>query len=121
MVSGSNDTVFRKRTLITRIAGVFFLCAGVALILLGLLETRCFSLFSEGGRFHYEGFGFGSSGGVSKTLGDRRGTNSAASHGRGCGQNVRLAAEYFFAEMAITTTSERSYFGEIQMLEENRV
>ena len=60
MVSGSNDTVFRKRTLITRIAGVFFLCAGVALILLGLLETRCFSLFSEGGRFHYEGFGFGS-------------------------------------------------------------
>jgi hypothetical protein len=29
--------------------------------LLGLLETRCFSLFSEGGRFHYEGFRFGSS------------------------------------------------------------
>ncbi|NLT17526.1 MAG: hypothetical protein GXY11_07895, partial [Clostridiales bacterium] len=28
--------------------------------MLGLLETRCFSLFSEGGRFHYEGFGFGS-------------------------------------------------------------
>lgn len=27
---------------------------------LGPLETYCFPLFSEGGRFHYEGFGFGS-------------------------------------------------------------
>lgn len=54
------DAVFRKRTLATRIAGVFFVCAGIALICFGILETQCFSFFSDGGRFHYEGFGFGS-------------------------------------------------------------
>jgi MFS family permease len=33
---------------------------GIAVGLLGPLEMYCFYLFSEGGRFHYEGFGFGS-------------------------------------------------------------
>ena len=33
---------------------------GIGAALLGPLEMYCFTLFSEGGRFHYEGFGFGS-------------------------------------------------------------
>jgi hypothetical protein len=36
------------------------LLIGVAAAFLGPVEMYCFYLFSEGGRFHYEGFGFGS-------------------------------------------------------------
>jgi len=36
------------------------LLAGSPIAFVGPLEVSCFSLFSEGGRFHYEGFGFGS-------------------------------------------------------------
>ncbi|MHB8807029.1 MAG: hypothetical protein ACYC59_05560 [Anaerolineaceae bacterium] len=40
--------------------GYFLLMVGIAIGLLALVEVYCFYLFSEGGRFHYEGFGFGS-------------------------------------------------------------
>jgi hypothetical protein len=36
------------------------LAVGIGSALLGPVEMYCFYLFSEGGRFHYEGFGFGS-------------------------------------------------------------
>ncbi|MFZ5918441.1 MAG: hypothetical protein ACOYZ7_16005 [Chloroflexota bacterium] len=40
--------------------GILLLLVGIAAALLGPVEMYCFYLFSEGGRFHYEGFGFGS-------------------------------------------------------------
>lgn len=40
--------------------GAMLLLGGVAVGLLGPLEMYCFYLFSAGGRFAYEGFGFGS-------------------------------------------------------------
>jgi len=42
------------------VIGVVLLLVGIAVGFLGLLEMYCFYLFAEGGRFHYEGFGFGS-------------------------------------------------------------
>jgi hypothetical protein len=51
---------YRDRRLILTIIGIFLLLVGVAAALLGPAEMYCFYLFSEGGRFHYEGFGFGS-------------------------------------------------------------
>jgi hypothetical protein len=43
-----------------RIIGYGLMVIGIGFILLAPLETYCFYLFSEGGRFHYEGFRFGS-------------------------------------------------------------
>lgn len=40
--------------------GVLTLLAGIGIAFLGPVEMHCFYLFSEGGRFHYPGFGFGS-------------------------------------------------------------
>ncbi len=40
--------------------GYLFLILGICFGLLGIAEIYCFPLFSESGRFHYEGFGFGS-------------------------------------------------------------
>ena len=51
---------YRDRTPILVLFGVILLLVGVALAFTGPLEMYCFYLFSEGGRFHYEGFGFGS-------------------------------------------------------------
>jgi hypothetical protein len=51
---------FRDRSLILIFFGAFLLLLGVAMAFTGPLETYCFYLFSQGGRFHYEGFGFGS-------------------------------------------------------------
>ena len=48
------------RSLVLRGIGALSLLAGVAMALVGPIEVYCFYLFSEGGRFHYEGFGFGS-------------------------------------------------------------
>ncbi len=48
----------RSRRLIA--IGCLLLLAGIALGLLAPLEMYCFYLFSRGGRFYYEGFGFGS-------------------------------------------------------------
>lgn len=51
---------YRDRSLILIAVGVILLLIGVVAAFFGPLEMYCFYLFSEGGRFHYEGFGFGS-------------------------------------------------------------
>jgi hypothetical protein len=51
---------FKDRRVILAIIGILLLAGGVAVGLFGPLEMYCFYLFSEGGRFHYEGFSFGS-------------------------------------------------------------
>jgi hypothetical protein len=43
-----------------RLVGAAFLLIGAGSALVGPAETHVFYLFEEGGRFHYEGFGFGS-------------------------------------------------------------
>ena len=42
------------------IIGALLLLVGVAAAFFGPVEMYCFYLFSRGGRFYYEGFGFGS-------------------------------------------------------------
>jgi hypothetical protein len=49
----------RDKSLILIAIGVLSLLAGIGIAFLGPVEVYCFYLFSEGGRFHYEGFGFG--------------------------------------------------------------
>ena len=51
---------YRDRSRFLSAIGIVLVLAGGAVAFLGPLETYCFSLFSEGGRFHYEGFGVGS-------------------------------------------------------------
>jgi hypothetical protein len=55
--SGKRQSL-RRWTL--RLAGAALLLAGISAAILGPLEMYCFTLFSEGGAFHYEGFRFGS-------------------------------------------------------------
>jgi len=40
--------------------GALLLVVGSVAAVMGPLETHCFSLFSESGRFHYPGYGYGS-------------------------------------------------------------
>ena len=51
---------YRDRSLILAVIGVLLLFVGIGAAFLGPAEMYCFYLFSEGGRFHYGGFGFGS-------------------------------------------------------------
>lgn len=51
---------YRDRTLILTLVGLSLLLVGIAAAFLGPVEMYCFYLFSAGGRFHYQGFGFGS-------------------------------------------------------------
>ena len=55
-----NNADYRDRSLILAVIGVLLLAVGIVAAFLGPAEMYCFYLFSEGGRFHYEGFGFGS-------------------------------------------------------------
>ena len=55
-----NDPNYKNRGRVIVTVGVVLLLGGIAVGLLGPLEMYCFYLFSAGGRFHYEGFGFGS-------------------------------------------------------------
>jgi hypothetical protein len=48
-----------RRLILIAIGGVLLLIGSAAAVA-GPVEMYCFTLFSEGGRFHYEGFGFGS-------------------------------------------------------------
>ena len=50
----------KDRTLVLAAIGVLLLLIGIPTAFLGPVEMYCFYLFSEGGRFHYAGFGFGS-------------------------------------------------------------
>jgi hypothetical protein len=50
----------RDRRLILKALGIALLLAGVACAFLGPVELHVFYLFSEGGRFHFDGFRFGS-------------------------------------------------------------
>ena len=45
---------------IITIIGLLLSFIGIIAAFVGPLEIYCYYLFSEGGRFHYEGFGFGS-------------------------------------------------------------
>lgn len=60
MKEAINNAVYRDRSRILVAIGALLLLIGIAVAFLGPLEMHCFYLFSEGGRFHYEGFGFGS-------------------------------------------------------------
>lgn len=60
MEAKPGDLEHKDRSLLLKIIGIILLVSGCAIALLGPLEMYCFSLFSEGGRFHYDGFGFGS-------------------------------------------------------------
>ena len=51
---------YRDRSRILFLIGAGLLAVGLVSVLLGPIEMYCFYLFSEGGRFHYPGFGFGS-------------------------------------------------------------
>lgn len=51
---------YKDRSPILIVFGVILLLVGVAAAFMGPVEIYCFYLFSEGGRFHYAGFGFGS-------------------------------------------------------------
>ena len=51
---------YKDRTRLIQAIGVLLLLGGVGSGLVAPLETYCFYLFSEGGRFYYEGFRFGS-------------------------------------------------------------
>lgn len=50
---------YKDRAPILALIGVGLLLVGAVAAFLGPYEIYCFYLFSEGGRFHYEGFGFG--------------------------------------------------------------
>lgn len=60
MMEIGSDTQFADRSRVIAVIGVLLLFVGVAAAALGPMELYCFYLFAEGGRFHYEGFGFGS-------------------------------------------------------------
>lgn len=50
----------RSRVALIRFIGVVLLVIGVAAALVGPAEMHVFYMFEEGGRFHYDGVGFGS-------------------------------------------------------------
>jgi hypothetical protein len=60
MPENTSDLDYKDRSTVLAAIGVLLLLAGVAVGFLAPLEIYCFYLFSEGGRFHYAGFGFGS-------------------------------------------------------------
>ncbi len=51
---------YRDRSRILAAIGAALLLVGIVAAFFGPAEMYCFYLFSEGGRFHYDGFGFGS-------------------------------------------------------------
>jgi hypothetical protein len=51
---------YKDRTPILVLFGAILVLVGVAMAFIGPLEMHAMYLFSEGGRFHYEGFGIGS-------------------------------------------------------------
>jgi hypothetical protein len=60
MDTNTDHLDYRDRSLILMIFGGLLLIIGMAVGFLGPAEMSTFYLFTEGGRFHYPGFGFGS-------------------------------------------------------------
>jgi MFS family permease len=60
MNTNTSDLNHKNRSRVITVIGFFLLLGGIAIGFLGPLEMYCFYLFSDGGRFHYAGFGFGS-------------------------------------------------------------
>jgi MFS family permease len=60
MEANTSNLNYTDRTRLIALIGVLVLLVGIAVGFLGPIEMYCFYLFSEGGRFHYEGFGWGS-------------------------------------------------------------
>lgn len=60
MDTHTNDSSYKDSSRLITVIGAFLLLAGMAIGFLAPLEMYCFYLFSEGGRFYYEGFRFGS-------------------------------------------------------------
>ncbi len=60
MESTNDNPEYTDRTHILRNIGVILLIVGGIAAFFGPIEMYCFYLFSEGGRFQYEGFRFGS-------------------------------------------------------------
>jgi hypothetical protein len=60
MNATTNEANYKDQRRLIVIIGVILLLGGIAIGFLGPLEMYCFYLFSEGGRFYYQGFGFGS-------------------------------------------------------------
>jgi hypothetical protein len=56
----SSRVEYGDRSLVLVGIGLLMLLVGIVAAFMGPIEMYCFYLFSEGGRFHYEGFGFGS-------------------------------------------------------------
>jgi hypothetical protein len=59
-MSKGSSVGYHDRSPILIAIGVLTLLSGTGIGFLGPVEMYCFYLFSEGGRFHYPGFGFGS-------------------------------------------------------------
>ncbi len=55
-----NKKIKNKSSLVITLIGLFQIFIGIFSAFLCTAETYCYSLFTEGGRFHYTGFGFGS-------------------------------------------------------------
>ncbi|MGI6777072.1 MAG: hypothetical protein ACOX7R_03290 [Acetivibrionales bacterium] len=55
-----NSVNSKDRSLLIKTLGWILSLAGIGIAFLAPLEIYCFYLFSYGGRFYYEGFGFGS-------------------------------------------------------------
>ena len=51
---------YRELSQWIQLLGIFVLLTGVAAAFISPLEIYMLYLFSEGGKFHYKGFGFGS-------------------------------------------------------------
>ena len=51
---------YRDRRIVLLVIGGAWLLLGLGAAFYGPYEMICFTFFSEGGQFHYEGFGYGS-------------------------------------------------------------
>jgi len=60
MPAAGQNIAFKDRSFLLRGFGILLLLVGFAGAVFGPLEMYVFYMFSQGGRFHYPGFGFGS-------------------------------------------------------------
>ena len=60
MSTAASPVDYANRSRALAVIGVVLLLVGLGCLALGPAEMYCFYFFTAGGRFHYEGFGFGS-------------------------------------------------------------